>query len=332
MRAFLQRFIKRFQPTRHTIDKLHAVVLLPTHRCNCRCVMCDYWKSGDNVDGITLNEVMRLKGSLKRFGSPWIILSGGEALLHLELWRICNNLKEWGCPISLLTNGVLVKPRAPEIVKYCNDVIVSLDGPEDVHDAIRGVSGAFAKLSDGVAALKTLDRDLEITGRCVLQKRNCLELPRIIDTALNMGLSHISFFPADVSPMAFQGDGSERDGLLPSPEDSAAFRQVLARTVTEYAREFRSKFIAESPKKIRAIARYFETGITAPVCNAPWISTVIEADGSVKPCFFHPPYGNLSESPLESIVNSEKAIAFRKSLNVKQNPICQRCVCPLYRP
>ena len=64
-------------------------------------------------------------------------------------------------------------------------------------------------------------------------------------------------------------------------------------------------------------------------CNAPWVSAVIEADGSVRPCFFHPISGDIRENSLLDIINSEKSISFRKNLDVKTNSICEKCVCYL---
>ena len=64
-------------------------------------------------------------------------------------------------------------------------------------------------------------------------------------------------------------------------------------------------------------------------CNAPWVSTVIETDGMVRPCFFHRSFGNIYEQPLESIVNSPEMISFRKNLDVQQDPTCRACVCTL---
>ena len=65
------------------------------------------------------------------------------------------------------------------------------------------------------------------------------------------------------------------------------------------------------------------------VCNAPWVSSVVEADGTVRPCFFHQALGNIHEQPLEQILNSPKAVAFRRDLDVTNNPICKVCVCTL---
>ncbi len=68
----------------------------------------------------------------------------------------------------------------------------------------------------------------------------------------------------------------------------------------------------------------------APRCNAPWVSAVLEANGDVRPCFFHPPIGNTASATLAEVLNGPQAIAFREALEVPANPICRRCVCSLY--
>jgi radical SAM protein with 4Fe4S-binding SPASM domain len=55
----------------------------------------------------------------------------------------------------------------------------------------------------------------------------------------------------------------------------------------------------------------------------------VETDGTVRPCFFHQPIGNLHEQSLENIINSKSALDFRKELDIPNNPICNRCVCSL---
>jgi MoaA/NifB/PqqE/SkfB family radical SAM enzyme len=77
-------------------------------------------------------------------------------------------------------------------------------------------------------------------------------------------------------------------------------------------------FVVESPEKLRRIAAHFRAhrGLEphrAPRCNAPWVSAVIETNGDVRPCFFHPPLGNTAEGSLATILNSSEAMSFRES-------------------
>jgi MoaA/NifB/PqqE/SkfB family radical SAM enzyme len=106
--------------------------------------------------------------------------------------------------------------------------------------------------------------------------------------------------------------------------------------IRDYAAEIASGFIAERPEKLRRIVRHFQAHFGAelyesPRCNAPWISAVIEVDGTVRPCFFHRPVGSLNSATLQAVLNGEEALAFRDALDVAQNPVCQRCVCSLHR-
>jgi Fe-coproporphyrin III synthase len=101
--------------------------------------------------------------------------------------------------------------------------------------------------------------------------------------------------------------------------------------------DIRAGFVVESPEKLRRITAHFRAHLgsgaaEAPLCNAPWVSAVIEADGAVRPCFFHPAFGNIHERPLREILNSPNALDFRKRLDVPNNPICRNCVCSLYLP
>ncbi|HYR08150.1 MAG TPA: SPASM domain-containing protein, partial [Longimicrobium sp.] len=65
-------------------------------------------------------------------------------------------------------------------------------------------------------------------------------------------------------------------------------------------------------------------------CNAPWVSSVLEADGTVRPCFFQPPLGNVREAgSLDAVLNSDGARRWRAGLDVQRDAICRRCVCSL---
>jgi MoaA/NifB/PqqE/SkfB family radical SAM enzyme len=95
-----------------------------------------------------------------------------------------------------------------------------------------------------------------------------------------------------------------------------------------------SGYLAESPDKLRNIAQYYSAfyGLNPfpyKKCNAPWVSVVVEADGSVRPCFFHPVNGNIRTEALKDIINSEESIRFRRQLDMTSNSTCVKCVCSL---
>lgn len=326
--------------TTHRIHTLPVVVLMPHSRCNCRCVMCDIWKANRNGQELSRDDLLPHMDVFRKWNVQWVTLSGGEALMHSNLWVLCEMLREAGVDkITLLSTGLLLKRYAEDIVRWCDEVTVSLDGSREVHDEIRRIPRAYDRLAEGVAALKELDPQIRITARCVIQQRNYADLPNIIDAAHEIGLDQVSFLAVDVSTPAFNRpqlwEDDRVDDVALSPNEVAEFERILEQTIVDYAADFAAGFIAESPDKLRRLHRYFaalngDGDFPETVCNAPWTSTVVEADGTVRPCFFHESLGNIHEQPLHEILNSDDAIAFRRQLDVKADPICRKCVCTLH--
>jgi len=327
----------------HLTNRLHHVpvlTLMPHSACNCRCVMCDIWKANANQQEISAETLARHLDSFRRLGVRWVMLSGGEALMHSNLWVLCELLKTLPAKITLLSTGLLLRRHAEPVGRWCDEVIVSLDGSREVHNRIRNVPQAYEKLVEGIQALRRIDCNMRITGRCVIQKLNYFDLPNIIAAAQKIGLQQISFLAADVFSTAFnrarRWETSRAAQVALSENEVDTFTALVEQTLVDFAEAFHTGFIAESPEKFRRLPQYFaavlgKAEFPAPQCNAPWVSTVIEADGAVRPCFFHPALGNLNEHSLEAILNSERALAFRKNLVVQTNPICRKCTCSLYR-
>lgn len=313
---------------------------MPHSRCNCRCVMCDIWKANHLKKEISVDELNRHLEPFKKLGVREVALSGGEALLHTNLWKFCEGLKSIGVKISLLSTGIALKNNATEIVKYCKDVIVSLDGSRNVHNQIRNIPLAYEKLAEGVDELKNVSVSFRITGRCVLQKQNFRDFFNIIRSAKEIGLDQISFLAADVTSPAFNHthelSEEKKHEISLNLTEADELEELLKISFVELKKEYKNNFIAESPTKMLSLVQHYRAGsglgkFPKKKCNAPWVSAVIESDGNVHPCFFHPAYGNIYEKNFMDILNSEKAVLFRKQLEVAKDPVCQRCVCSLYK-
>ncbi len=323
----------------HRIYELPILTLMPHSRCNCRCVMCDIWKANQNGRELTLEDFEPHLESMARLGVKQVVFSGGEALMHSNLWPFCAALHGMNIKITLLSTGLLLRPRAELVTRWIDEVIVSLDGSQEVHNRIRDIPRAYAKLAEGVAALKAIRNDYPVTGRCVLQRLNFRDLPNIIDAAKAIGLDQISFLPADVSSTAFNRTeplpGERVSMIALSPEEVEAFGQIVESTFRSHRAEFVTRYVAEHPSKIRNMVQYFaaingQADFPPVRCNAPWVSAVVETNGDVQPCFFHEKIGNIFEDDLADIINAPESIAFRRSLRVDENPVCRKCVCSLY--
>jgi MoaA/NifB/PqqE/SkfB family radical SAM enzyme len=268
-------------------------------------------------------------------------MSGGEALLNPRFFQFCELMKNEGIKISLLTTGLLVSRFAGQIVSLIDDLVVSLDGDQETHDLIRNTKGAFEKLASGVKTIKAINPEFRITARSVIQKKNFRVWPAIIDSAKRMQLNQISFLPADVSSHAFNREllwsDQKKNEIMPAEDELSILNEICEQLIVDYYPEFFQGFIAESPGKLKKIPAYYaalygKEEFPYKQCNAPWVSAVVEPDGTVRPCFFHESIGNIHNDSLEEIINGEKAMQFRKSLNVKTDLVCKKCVCYLNLP
>lgn len=322
------------------LTEMPILVLNVHSRCNCRCLMCDIWKRETSAE-VKAERLERHQDSLRRLGVRHIVLTGGEPLLHSDLSSLCRFLRRREIRLTLLSTGLLLRKRAEEVAFFFDDAIVSIDGPAEIHDAIRRVPGAFQLIRNGIAALRLHRADMRIAGRSTVQKANHLHLRATVAAAKTLGLDSISFLAADLTSSAFNRPLpwplERQSGIALDPGEADALEEEIERLIDRHAEDIRSGYIAESAAKLRRIARHFRAHLgqlapESPPCNAPWVSAVVETDGAVRPCFFHPAFGNIDAQSLEEAVNGEPAQSFRKSLRIADNPICRRCVCSLRYP
>ncbi len=315
------------------MNRLPILILYPHSRCNCRCVMCDIWKTSDARE-IGAADLERHAADFVELGVRWVIFSGGEPLMHSDLFRLCAILRPLGIRLTMLSTGLLLERHARQIVENLDEVIVSLDGPAAVHNRIRRIAGAFESMAGGIGELRRIRPDFPIAARCTVQRMNHRSLCETASAARELALDSISFLAADMTSTAF----NRPDVWSPDRQAEVALNrheiQVLEREIEALIASY-SGFILESPEKLGRIVHHFRAHLglalsIAPRCNAPWVSAVLESDGTVRPCFFHEPIGNASEQTLRDVLNGPRAVAFRQSLRIAENPVCRRCVCSLY--
>ena len=324
----------------HQIHSLPVVVLSPHNQCNCRCVMCDIWKIREPKE-ITPADLEPHLDSFRKLGVRWVVLSGGEPQRNHQFCTLAQMLRGLGIHVTLLTAGTLLSSEAELLAAVVDDVIVSLDGPAPVHNRIRRTPLAFELLVDGVRSLRRFRPEMIIRARCTVQRENHAWLRATVKSAKEQGLNSISFLAVDAVSDAFnhpQG-WTQRgaDSVVLDAQQVDALEREIEDLIHECRADLDSGFVVESPAKLRRIVQQFRVHLgqvqpVAPRCNAPWVSAVVDAEGAVHPCFFHPPFGNIHNHTFEEIVNSPPALQFRRELDIENNPICRRCVCSLYIP
>jgi MoaA/NifB/PqqE/SkfB family radical SAM enzyme len=137
-----------------------------TNACNLRCQMCGQWspegyvRTGHGHPGspLKLEEWMRLADDAAAHGISSILLRGGEPFLFPGIVRLLEHLHSLGMFVSIDSNGTRLADFAGDLVRLGRiHVTMSVDGPETVHDAVRGLPGCFAQIKRGLAQLAQLD-------------------------------------------------------------------------------------------------------------------------------------------------------------------------------
>jgi radical SAM protein with 4Fe4S-binding SPASM domain len=302
--------------------------------------MCDIWRIREARE-ITPSDLEEQLTSFRKLCVRWVVFSGGEPQLNEKWSYLAQIVRSAGSRVTLLTAGLLLKSQAQLLADSVDDVIVSLDGPPALHNAIRRIPDAFEQMSEGVKTLHQICPDMPVRARCTVQKANHRALRAVTQSAKEIGLASISFLAADLTSSAF----NRPEGWLPDrvnrialvAEEVDALAAEVERLIEEHHTDLESGFVVEAPGKLRRIVQHFRAYLghaenVAPRCNAPWVSAVIEASGDVRPCFFHPVLGNIHRQALTEIINNPEALSFRANLDVANNEVCKRCVCSLYVP
>jgi len=320
-------------------DRTWALPILlyaPTSRCNSRCVSCDFWRT-DGASDLTRDEVAALCRDLPALRTKLVVFTGGEPLVRDDVFELADLFRAQGGVLHLLTSGLALERHAEAVAERFAAVTVSLDGhTRDLYRRVRGVDGLEA-VERGVRRLKQLRPGVPIRARSTLHQRNFRALPDLIDKAASMSLDQISFLTADVSSDSFGrgalGMAPNPHGLVLDPAEVDEFERVIEKALVSHADAFRQGRVAERGDRLRKLGRYYrahqDRGRFPEVrCNAPWASAVVESDGTLRPCFFQPPVGNLREKSLRGLLDDEM-VRFRRGLNVACDTTCQRCVCSL---
>ena len=140
------------------------VVMAPTRPSNLRCEMCHTWQATPGPE-LTPAEVRAILTQMPKL--CWLDVTGGEIFLRRDATELLDAVLDAAPALRMLhfpTNGWFtartveavrrVRERRPELSLI---VTVSLDGPRDVHDRIRGRAGSYDRALETLRALRAID-------------------------------------------------------------------------------------------------------------------------------------------------------------------------------
>ena len=186
-------------------DKKPVVVWNMTQRCNLKCVHCYAHALEENgTDPISTEQAKTMIDDLAQFGAPVMLFSGGEPLVRKDLPELAKYATNKGMRAVISTNGTLIGRNMAKILKDVglSYVGVSLDGGEEVHDAFRGVKGAYKKALEGLDYCR--EEGIKVGLRFTINKRNAAEVPKIFTLMKERDIPRVCFYH-----LVYSGRGSE---------------------------------------------------------------------------------------------------------------------------
>ena len=229
-------------------------VVAVTYRCNARCAMCGIWNSPPREE-LPPSAYLRLPETLRD-----INLTGGEPFLRDDLPEIHAAVRR-ACPRAqtiVSTNGILTDKIVLQVREMARrerniGIAISLDGPAEVHDKMRGVPGTYDRAMATLKALQTegfcnLRLAFTITQMSIQHVRTVHDLSHQLGVEFTCAVQHASehYFQSSVNRKDFATPAlreqlesvirSELSGLSPKRWARAWFTRGLWEFVSRRAR------------------------------------------------------------------------------------------------
>lgn len=355
--------------------KPYLIHMMPTHACNLRCKSCGQFgstgfytnSSPPSSERVLTKEVFKsFIDQVARF-RPTIFLTGGEPFLHKDIAELIRHIKAKGLILWIVSNGTQFERFAEDIVDAGVDVLyISIDGPDEKHDEIRGMNGCFKKIKTGIEKIKKIKANRSKARPILCQIftisnhsfKNLDILPEITEgLGLDMLVIKHSYFTLSkvgrqyekIMDMHFNCKADSWKGWVRDDFDmDLNYIQLSLARIQERKNHFLLSFFPDV--KIEDIPDYYSNnpGMFYPVrtngaiskgtfskrakrCIAPWTHLMIYPNGNAMFCNDNPDYilGNINRDSFTQIWNNEQARRFRRYIKDNTLPICSRC-CGLY--
>jgi radical SAM protein with 4Fe4S-binding SPASM domain len=295
-------------PSVELVHRLESVSFEITRKCNLRCKHC-YSNSGIKLDDeLTTEEIKAIIDQLADMGVLAITFTGGEPLLHPDLFEVMEYARKKPLTLLLFTNATLITPKIVEKLKelHIYKVHVSIDGPDDkTHDQFRGVTGAFKKTLHGINLLKNAGIDVQTSVS--ITKFNYKKVKEILHLITDLGITHFKLWP-----ITFSGRPDQKNIFI-TPEE---FREVM-----EALRQFEFKELQKKKEVFEYSKRIENCGIGSG-------TLAIKSNGVITPC---PGFGddvslgNVKTHAILDIWNNSELLHTLRAMSVYTTDICKDC-------
>ncbi|WP_305042887.1 radical SAM protein [Geoalkalibacter sp.] len=312
--------------------RLQSLSLEVTHRCICRCDMCNIWKIPAEVADLELADWLAVLRSPALRHLRELDITGGEPFLRADLGELLQRIvafKPEHFPalrtLSITTNALLSE-RILAIVRECIgplracgvDLVLAcgVDAAGKLHDRIRNVPGAWERVQptlSGLQEIRAEHANLILGIKTTIIPRNVHELPGIANFAAKHDLFTI------ISPCILTAN---RFANLDKANE-LHFDPIHVRKMIEF---YESSPFAWSGH-CEALLGYLKTGTMRKPCSAGYNTLFVRHNGEVFGCpVLANSVGDVRTQPLDRLFRGEAANQFRKQVGAF--PECAQCTEP----
>lgn len=317
-----------------------TVNLYPTFKCNLKCEMC--FERHTKVEyELDKKEWLRILSEIKNF-HPRIHISGGEPFVYKGIMDIISQIKNLKLYLHITTNGTFLEEYVDELIRFeVNRIDISIDGPEVIHDKIRGISGTFNKITRGLERLKKIKRHQPIVKiNSVINLTNPNTMQDIINIARYYEIKAVQFiYPLYLDAEAVESHRQfifdklgrninywkKADHYKPQSRDFSEIQSVINKLKKEKMVIYVfPEFNADQFKTYYNFPDEF-CRIYKGRCRAMWNTATILPDGNVESC---PDYilGDITKNRFLNIWNNSIMTELRKLILEKRFfSVCRAC-------
>ena len=298
-----------------------------TSRCNLRCKMCNVWENAKETQELSFEEIKSVIDQCSKWGIEEINLCGGEPLLKENCVEIIKYAKNLKIRVILTTNGTLIDENmAKRLIESGLDIItISVDGARaKTHDKIRGQSGAYEKIMQGIKHLNCFGKGSKLIKVMILtlSNYNLDELEEYFSLAKSLAIDSLYITPVVPNNVKlYERDAqSAQDDLWICGERLKKLDEILEKIDLLQKSQYGLNY-----PSFPLLKKYFRGEVTSKdwVCFSGYRRFVLLPDGLIQMCGNI--IGSIRDSSVKEIWNSKLARKRRMQIKKCRNFCLQDC-------
>lgn len=350
----IKKLNRRFSPGKLFYDP-DWIILGVNNICNLHCKMCDvgtvYKESNfyyHLMESKPLNMPLDLvkltiDQTAKFFPKTKLGYAFTEPMIYPHLTESLHYANEKNIYTTLTTNGLNLEKFTDDLCNAgLNEIFISLDGPPEIHNTIRGHRRSFESAFAGIKKILENKNKPEVSVYCTITQWNMNHLAEFAEIFRDLGIKEIGFMHTNYTTDEIVNLHNEKFGNsypaqcssmksidLPEMNTGILYDEIQKLKRSPYP--FKLTFSPELGTVEELDTFYFHPEIKiGKVCNDVFRNIMVKSDGTVIPSHgrcYKVNAGNIYNNTLKEIWNSESISDFRKTLMSEGGllPACSRC-------